>query len=150
HGAAGVLAESRGPTGHSLRQSIEARVLERYAPPHVVATREGDIINYSGGTGKFLEAPPGRPSRALMAMARKGLRLPLRSALHEAIESGRPAMRDNIELESEDGLSVRITIEPMREDDGESLYLIVFSELRGPVTQTERPAKRRKGARDPH
>src|SRR5262245_47280659 len=77
HGAGGGLAESRGPTGHSLWQSIEARVLERYAPAHVVVTREGDVINYSAGTGKYLEAPPGRPSRALMAMARKGLRLPL-------------------------------------------------------------------------
>src|SRR5262245_39680151 len=80
HGAGGGMAESRGPAGRSLRQSVEARVLERYAPAHVVVTREGDVINYSAGTGKYLEAPPGRPSRALMAMARKGLRLPLRSA----------------------------------------------------------------------
>src|SRR5262249_32428643 len=68
HGAGGGLAESRGPTGRSLRQSVETRVLERYAPAHVVVTREGDVINYSAGTGKYLEAPPGRPSRALMAM----------------------------------------------------------------------------------
>src|SRR5262249_44163526 len=40
-------AESRGTPGPSLRQAIEARVLERYAPAHVVVTREGDVINYS-------------------------------------------------------------------------------------------------------
>src|SRR5262249_8841189 len=98
----GGHAESKGPAGRSLRQSIEARVLERYAPAPVVVTREGDVINYSAGTGKYLEAPPGRPNRALMAMARRGLRLPLRSALHEAIEAQRTAVRDNVELEGGD------------------------------------------------
>ncbi|HKF11078.1 MAG TPA: CheR family methyltransferase [Xanthobacteraceae bacterium] len=145
HGVGGgVPAESKGPAGPSLRQSVEARVLERYAPAHVVVTREGDVINYSAGTGKYLEAPAGRPSRALMAMARKGLRLPLRSALHEAIEARRPAVRDNVELETGDKSEfVRITIEPMRDDDNESLYLVVFSDVRAPQPE-ERPAKARK------
>jgi two-component system CheB/CheR fusion protein len=150
HGGAGRgSAETKEPTGRSLRQSVEARVLERYAPAHVVVTREGDVINYSAGTGKYLEPPPGRPSRALMAMARKGLRLPLRSALHEAIESQRTAVRDNVELEADDkGELVKISVEPLRDNENESLYLVVFSDLRPPAPE-ERPAKQRKAkARD--
>ncbi|HET9245994.1 MAG TPA: PAS domain-containing protein, partial [Xanthobacteraceae bacterium] len=136
-------------TVRSLRQSIEARVLERYAPAHVVVTREGDVINYSAGTGKYLEAPPGRPSRALMAMARRGLRLPLRSALHEATESRRTAVRDNVELEGGDkGEFVRVTVEPLHDGDNETLYLVVFNDLRAPAPE-EPPTKQRKGkARD--
>src|SRR5215469_13161492 len=150
HGTGGGLAESKGPAGRSLRQSVEARVLERYAPAHVVVTREGDVINYSAGTGKYLEAPPGRPSRALMGMARKGLRLPLRSALQESVEGQRTAVRDNVELEGGDKSElVRITVEPLRDDDNESLYLVVFSDLRAPGMHEEAPAKQRKGrARD--
>ena len=151
HGiGSGGLPESKGPTGRSLRQSIEARVLERYAPAHVVVTREGDVVNYSAGTGKYLEAPPGRPSRALMAIARRGLRLPLRSALHEAIESERTAVRDNVELEGGDKSEfVTITVEPLHDDDKESLYLVVFSDLRAPAAHEEPPAKQRRGkARD--
>src|SRR5262245_1972295 len=111
----------REPAGRSLRQTVETRVLDRYVPPHVVATREGDIVYFSAGTGKFLEAPPGRPSRSLMAMARKGLRLPLRSALHEAVESGRAASRDNISVEFDDHTEfVKVAVEPMREEDSES------------------------------
>src|SRR5262249_4813759 len=146
HGAGGGGSiESKGPTGRSLRQSVDARVLERYAPAHVVVTREGDVINYSAGTGKYLEPPPGRPSRALMAMARKGLRLPLRSALHEATGSRRTAVRDNVELETDDKTEfVRITIEPLREDDNESLYLVVFTDLRV-LAPEQRAAKPRKG-----
>jgi two-component system, chemotaxis family, CheB/CheR fusion protein len=120
-------------------------VLDRYAAPHVVTNREGDVIYYSAGTGKYLEPPPGRPNRSLTAMARKGLRLPLRSALHEATEKSRATVRDNIALELDDRTEfVRLTVEPMREDEGESLYLVVFSELR-PPPQEEPAAKRRKG-----
>jgi two-component system CheB/CheR fusion protein len=148
-GGGGGLAESKKPPAGSLRQSIEARVLERYAPAHVVVTHEGDVINYSAGTGKYLEAPPGRPSRALMAMTRKGLRLPLRSALHEAIESQRTAVRDNVELEGDDKSElVRIAVEPLREDDNETLYLVVFGDLRAAAARQKRPAKRKGKARD--
>jgi len=148
--AGGGLAESKAPTGRSVRQSMEARVLEHYSPAHVVVSREGDVINYSGGTGKYLEAPAGRPSRALMAMARKGLRQPLRSALHEAVESQRTVVRDNVELDGGDKSGpVRITVEPLRGDGNESLYLVVFRDLRTPAAPEEPPAKQRKGkARD--
>ena len=145
--AGGGLAESKEPTGRSVRQSMEARVLEHYSPAHVVVSREGDVINYSGGTGKYLEAPAGRPSRALMAVARKGLRQPLRSALQEAVESQRTAVRDNVELESA-GKSERVRITPLRGDGNESLYLVVFGDLRLRALE-ERPARPRKGkARD--
>ena len=143
---AGVTVEARAPMGRSLRQSVEARVLDRYAPPHVVVTREGDVINYSAGTGKYLEAPPGRPSRALMAMARRGLRLPLRAALQEAIESGRAAERDNVAVETEDDDElVKVTVEPLRDNGNDTLYLVVFTELPTPATRDEPQGKPRKG-----
>src|SRR5262249_38049039 len=149
--AAGAAGETKTPIGRSLRQSVEARVLEHSTPPHVVVTGEPDTITYPAGTGKSLEPPAGRPSRALMAMARKGLRLPLRSALQEVIDSGRAAVRDNVEIDLEDHNEyVKVTVEPIRTDDNEPLYLIVFNDLRAPVTTEEPPAKRRKGrARDP-
>jgi len=52
------------PVGRSLRQTIEARVLDRYAAPHVVANREGDVIYYSAGTGKYLGGSSG-PAQSL-------------------------------------------------------------------------------------
>jgi two-component system CheB/CheR fusion protein len=144
--------EGKVTVERSLRQRVDARVLERYIPPNVVVTRDGDIINYSGGTGKYLEAPPGRPSRSIMAMARRGLRFALRSALHEAIDSGHTAVRDNIAIDTDDkGESVKIVVEPLEQDDHEPLFLVVFQELRTSAGDEQQPApKRRKGqARDP-
>ena len=77
------------PLEPSLRRTVEARVAERFAPAHVVVNLDGDVIHYSSRTGKYLEAAPGHPSRQLLAMARKGLRLDLRSALQEAVETRR-------------------------------------------------------------
>ncbi|WP_318246599.1 CheR family methyltransferase (plasmid) [Rhizobium sp. T1470] len=75
--------KSTRETGHSLRQIVEARILDQYSPAHVVISVDADIFYYSGGTGKYLEVPQGVPSRQLLTLARKGLRLDLRSALKE-------------------------------------------------------------------
>jgi two-component system CheB/CheR fusion protein len=143
--------ETRAPTGSSLRQSVEARLLDHYLPPYVVTTRDADIVFYSGGTGKYLEAPAGRPSRSLMAMARKGLRLPLRRAFQEAVDKGHTVVRDDVAVDFEDRSEyVRLSIEPMRQDGGESLYLVVFNELREAATQPDdQAAQGGESARNP-
>jgi two-component system CheB/CheR fusion protein len=90
-GEGDTTAARRGPppSDSALRRAAEERVLERFAPAHVVVDREGDVIYYSPRTGKYLEAPPGQPSRQLLLMARRGLRLDLRAALQQAAETRR-------------------------------------------------------------
>ena len=45
-----------------LRRQVEARVLDRFAPAHVVVNQDGEVIYYSASTGKYLEAPSGAPT----------------------------------------------------------------------------------------
>ncbi|NRP21592.1 Chemotaxis protein methyltransferase Cher2 [Ensifer adhaerens] len=114
-------------SGRSLRQSVEARILERHAPTHVVVNAEAEIVYYSTGTGRFLEPPQGVPSRHLLTLARKGLRLDLRSALRECITSHKPVSRLNVVVDPDgDPLHYAgITIEPI--DGGrEKLYIVIF------------------------
>ena len=88
-------AARRPPLGGlALRQAVEGQVLERFAPPFVVVNREGDVAYYSARTGKYLEAAAGAPTRQILTMARKGLRLDLRTALREAVETGGTATRE--------------------------------------------------------
>src|SRR5262249_33145014 len=65
-------------------------------------------------------------------------------------ESQRVGVRDNVEREGVDKAEfVRITVEPLREDDNETLYLVVFGDLRAAAAHEEAPTKQRKGkARD--
>ena len=84
---------ARNHTALPLRHVVETRVIEQFAPAHVVVTRDGDIVHFSTRTGRYLESAPGAPSRNVLAMARRGLRLDLRTALSEAVESRRPVRR---------------------------------------------------------
>jgi two-component system CheB/CheR fusion protein len=62
-------------------------------------------------------------------MARKGLRLDMRTVFREAVESGRLVTREGIPLEDDDGRVqiIRLTVEPLRSDQGsEPLFLVLF------------------------
>ncbi|CAN7602548.1 PAS domain-containing protein [Pararhizobium sp. LjRoot235] len=123
-----------------LRQTVEAHVLERYSPAHVVVNAEGDVVYYSAKTGKYLEAAQGAPTRQLVTLARRGLRLDLRSGLREAIETRATIVRDNIAID-EDGDRVQfvtLTIEPLADrDHGEALFLVLFEPVGAARNRTE-------------
>src|SRR5437763_10338731 len=106
HGLLELRPVVRNQPGLPLRLVAEGRVIEQFAPAHVVVTRDGDVMHFSNRTGKYLENAPGAPSRNIVAMARRGLRLDLRAALSEAVETRRPARRAGIRIEFEDRIQV--------------------------------------------
>jgi two-component system, chemotaxis family, CheB/CheR fusion protein len=128
------------PPGGSFRSSVEMQVLERFAPAHVVANREGEIVHYSGKTGKYLEAPAGQPNRHIIAMARKGMRLDLRAAFREAVDKNDTVTREGIAVEGDDGRVqiVTVTVEPVWQTAGaEPLFLIIFSDQGQAISREE-------------
>jgi two-component system CheB/CheR fusion protein len=143
-GHAAAPGSQRPPLGAAaLRQAVEAQVLDRFSPPFVVVNREGDVAYYSARTGKYLEPPAGMPSRQILTMARKGLRLDLRTALREATETGRTATRAGIAIESDDGgvQLITLTIEPLRESDrSDPLFLVLFTDEAPPRDDGTAPA----------
>lgn len=140
-----ALAQRRSPlSGAALRQAVESQVLDQFAPPYVLVNRDGEIVFYSGRTGKYLEAAAGTPTRQVMAIARRGLRLDLRTVLREAADTGRPAVRDNIAVEGEDGRVqlITLTVAPAVQRDGsEPLFLVLFAD-QGPALTREQAASR--------
>jgi two-component system CheB/CheR fusion protein len=122
----------------NVRRALETAVLDRHAPSHVVVNREGEVLHYSPRTGKYLEQPAGSPNRQLVAMARRGLRLDLRTALRESMETRRPVECDNIAIEVDDRIQlIKLSIEPFGDNDGDLLYLVVFHDLGQPFSAAE-------------
>jgi two-component system CheB/CheR fusion protein len=72
-------------------------------------------------------------------MARKGLRLELRTMLREVSETEQRVIRDGISVETEEGRIqiVNLSIEPMGERGEERLFLVIFSDVGGLVTREE-------------
>lgn len=137
-------------SGIALRQNVESQVLDRFAPPFVVVNRDGDIAYYSARTGKYLEAAAGMPTRQILTMARKGLRLDLRTTLREAVETGRAVTRAGVAVEEEDGRvqMITLTVEPLRDRSGEEpLFLVLFDDD-GPVLDREDAIARSEASRD--
>ena len=126
--AAGTAGRpNAGPHPLSVLRAAELRVLERFAPAHVVVNREGEIVHYSARTGRYLEQPPGQPTRELLAQARRGLRPDLRIAFKEAVRDRRTVRRDNVRFENGDGAGgVELLVEPLGEAEGNPLFLVVF------------------------
>jgi len=145
HGKGPGAFQRRAPRGGAaLRQVVDNQILERFAPPHVVVNREGDVVYYSTRTGRYLEAAAGAPTRQIFTMARKGLQLELRTIFREAVESGATAMREGVAVEKDDG-RVQLTnliVEPLPARPGEGqLFLILFMD-QGPVLSREEALNR--------
>ena len=128
--SSGSVAARTGRDGEELLGVIQQRVLERYAPAHLVVNSEGDIVHYSVRTGKYLEAPTGAPTRNLLAQARKGLVTMLRSAMIEVDQTGSRAERTTFQSPvGEFETAIKITIEPLPRIGDGRFRLVVFSDL---------------------
>jgi two-component system CheB/CheR fusion protein len=120
----------RPPMPSTSTNWANTRVLERYAPAFVVVTAEGNSLQYSSRIGRFLELAPGAPNPSVLTMARRGLRVPLRAALQQAVETNRPSEQRDVMLAvpGEGRKKITLLVEPRREQGSETLYLVVFLE----------------------
>jgi two-component system, chemotaxis family, CheB/CheR fusion protein len=117
--------------------SAAALVSERFSPAYVVVNEHGEVLHYSTRTGKYLEPAAGAPSRDLLALARKGLRLDLRAALRTAIQKRQSVTKDRItvDLNGEGLQTIDLTVQPVTQGD-ETVYLVVFADV-GPIRPRE-------------
>jgi two-component system CheB/CheR fusion protein len=119
-----------------LRAAVGDFVLEHLSPAHLVVSQDGDVLYQSAHLGKYLEPATGAPSRQLFAMARRGLRLELRAALREAVETRRRAVRPRVEVQVEDRrqlVSLVVAPLPLRDAAADPLFVVAFTDL-GPPT----------------
>ncbi|MBI4788149.1 MAG: PAS domain-containing protein [Chloroflexi bacterium] len=131
-----------GPAGAKLRADESASgwdplkeadrlVLSKYGPTGVVVNNDLDIVQYRGHTGAFLEPAAGAPSLNVLKMARGGLFLALRSALHKAKKTKHPVRQAGVVISSDDVTRlIDLHVIPLHPLEGSSalLYLILFEE----------------------
>jgi two-component system, chemotaxis family, CheB/CheR fusion protein len=76
-------------TGEKVQSEAQQILMSRYTPPGILVDPHDEVVHFHGHTGRYLEPPPGEPSRNIMKMAREGLLQRLRHVLQEA-RSGKP------------------------------------------------------------
>lgn len=110
----------------SLARRAEV-VAERYAPAYVVTDSQGEVLHFSGRTGRWLEPAPGAANLSLPNLVRRELRLELRSALAAAADKRIRLETPRIQMRL-DGqpTSVVMAIEPLGGEDEPLSMLVVF------------------------
>lgn len=115
----------------NIARTIERVIMEGYAPPSVIINEQGDIVYFSGRTGKYLEPSVGAPSNKLLDLAKKCVRVELRTAVHRAIKDRKELVRENIVLECDGEVQqINLIVRPLPEVGKDAgLFIVVFQEL---------------------
>jgi two-component system CheB/CheR fusion protein len=126
-----------GPTQAPSRQTDLAElcrrmVLETYGPAAVMVNRKLECLHFQGPIDRYLKVAAGRPANDLIAMAREGLRVKLKSAIQRALRDNARVIMPGGQTKGEAGAApFQIVVEPApgkRED----LLLVCFVEAPAP------------------
>ena len=126
----------------SLSKQLEHIIVQRYRPACVAVREDGEAVYFSGGVARYLEQPAGIPSTNAITMAREGLRIPLRTALHKAMTTRERVVQRQVSLQTEAGAPtyIDLTIEPIPEFQAANLYMIVFEDVLA-LKESQHPAE---------
>ena len=115
----------------NIARTIERVVMEDYAPPSVIINEQGDIVYFSGRTGKYLEPAVGSPSNKLLELAKKSIRAELRTVVHRALKDRKEVVRENIAVPLEEGVQhLNLIVRPLPEVGKDSgLFIVVFQKV---------------------
>lgn len=138
----------RGQTGRipasgetSLGQLHERLMLARHSPPSVIINDNFDIIHTVGDVSPFLMIPAGDPTHNLMKIARKGLRMALRGALHQVFNLQKESRVENLRVQSRDtDLVIDLTVRPVLEPPLVQAHAMVIFERQRMVPPIAEPA----------
>jgi chemotaxis methyl-accepting protein methylase len=119
------------PRVEDIGQLTDRLIQQTWAPAAVLVNGEGDILYFSGRTGKYLEPAAGKTNMNVHAMAREGLRKALVGALRRAQGEPQPVRVKGLHVGSA-GATQAIDLVVQALDKPEALrghLIIVFQDL---------------------
>ena len=122
------MTEKRGEGGDILQEADRLR-LTHDVPASVVIDANQEIVQVRGQTSPYLELAAGHATFNLLSMARPGLSLGLRAALHAARKERRTVIREGLRV-SAFGTTrlVRLTAIPLKGPPADHYCLVLFEE----------------------
>lgn len=110
---------------------VHQRALEQYAPPSVIVDHDSEIVHMSDRAGRFLRFVAGEPSLNLTNVVHPELRLELRTALYQAVHTGKSVEARRVRLERDERrYFVNMVARPFRDEEAGAEYiLVIFDEV---------------------
>jgi two-component system CheB/CheR fusion protein len=124
---------AKSPVSGGLMALAERQMLDRYAPAFVVINADGEVLQTSARTGKYLELPVGAPDTNVFGLARRGLRAELRDVVRKSIVKRETIVRHNVQVGGENGSQIiTLTVQPLQiEGSLDALYMVIFQDVGG-------------------
>jgi len=110
---------------------VHQRALSQFAPPSLIVDRDSDIVHMSETAGRFLRHVGGEPSRNVMSLVLPELRLELRMALYQALQTGNSVEAHRV-MTQRDGSTffVNMIVRPFTDEIAATGFvLILFEEI---------------------
>ncbi|MEO7599431.1 MAG: CheR family methyltransferase, partial [Opitutus sp.] len=113
---------------YNAQREADRISVSQFAPPSVLINAEGQVLQFRGATGAFLEPPSGKASFDVLKMAREGLMLPLRTAMGKAKGSKKPVRLEGVRI-TQNGSTRTVTLQviPLR-NLKETCFLVLFED----------------------
>ena len=123
----------------NLAEMTQRMLLQFFAPAAVVTDLKGNTLFVHGETGKYLRPAPGQASLNVIEMAREGLELELRAAIHAAASENVLTLNRQIQVKTNGGFStVSLSVRPLPGPDRDRLLLVSFEDIAGPAAKPKR------------
>ncbi|WP_432742618.1 chemotaxis protein CheB [Methylobacter sp. G7] len=115
----------------NLQQLMDHTLLAHYAPAAVLVNAGGDILYFSGHTGKYLEPSAGKVNLNIHAMAREGLRQALTGSVRLALQRLTAVHLDGLQITGESGThTVNVTVQAIEQVEAlRGKVIIVFTDV---------------------
>ncbi len=131
----------------NLLELTKQVLLQDYAPPSVVIDGKGNILFVHGDTGKYLRPAPGQATLSVIEMAREGLQLELRTAIHQAVKQRTPVVDKNLSIKTDGGKErITLSVKPLT-GPGTTQGLLLVSFQEAGLQAQSKPAKAGRPAR---
>ncbi|MFT0167613.1 CheR family methyltransferase [Paraburkholderia mimosarum] len=135
-----VVATAQPPGGRRFSfGDLHQRLVEQYAPPSVLVSRDSEIVHLSDRAGRFLQYSGGEPSHNIVAAVRSELRVELRTAIYQALHTNRSVEARKVRIER-DGRSyfVNMTTRPVHDPEANADFvLVLFDEVEDSMSGAE-------------
>lgn len=134
----------------NLQSLADQLLLQHFSPPAVLVSEKGDILYFSGRTGKYLEPAAGKANLNIFAMAREGLRFHLGSAFRKALLQQEAVVATGLKIETDGGIQiVDLTVQVISEPEAlRGMVMVVFTDVAETPASKKGPTRSKAASSD--
>jgi len=127
---AGAKSAKTPPPALGIEKEVEHVLADRFIPASIVLNSDLEIVQFRGKTGPYLEPATGHPTFSLAKMAREGLLIDLRAALHTAKKENVSVRKERVSIQSNGGTrEINFEVIPVQGAAArERFYVVVFQD----------------------